>query len=56
VSPAGELAYAELSVSSGSTALDEAALAAVRRSAPFGPPPSDVLPSELRFSIRITYR
>ena len=42
--------------SSGNAALDDAALAAVRRSAPFGPPPPDVLPSELRFSIRITFR
>jgi periplasmic protein TonB len=56
VTPTGELSYANLAQSSGNTRLDEAALEAIRRSAPFGPPPADASPSQLRFSIPFYFR
>jgi protein TonB len=52
----GDLSYANLAQSSGNTRLDEAALEAIRRSAPFGPPPADATPSQLRFSIPFYFR
>ncbi len=56
VTPKGGLSYANLAQSSGSPKLDEAALDAIRRSAPFGPPPADASPSQLRFSIPFYFR
>jgi periplasmic protein TonB len=56
VTPTGELSYANLAQSSGNARLDEAALEAIRRSAPFGPPPADASPSQLRFSIPFYFR
>jgi periplasmic protein TonB len=56
VSPSGDLSYANLAQSSGNTRLDEAALDAIRHSAPFGPPPADASPSQLRFSIPFYFR
>jgi periplasmic protein TonB len=56
VTPTGDLAYANLAQSSGNTRLDEASLEAIRRSAPFGPPPTDASPSQLRFSIPFYFR
>jgi protein TonB len=50
------LAYATLSRSSGNAALDQAALAAVRRAAPFGAPPSGTSSAQLRFSIPFYFR
>lgn len=49
--PTGELEYARVSSSSGKPALDEAALAAVRRASPYGRPPPWMKQSELVFSI-----
>ena len=37
VTPSGDLSYASLTQSSGNERLDEAAIEAIRRSAPFGP-------------------
>lgn len=51
VTPSGDLSYASLTQSSGNERLDEAALEAIRRSAPFGPPPADASAAQLRFSI-----
>jgi periplasmic protein TonB len=56
VTPSGELGYATLVQSSGNPKLDEAAIEAIRRSAPFGPPPADAAPSQLRFSIPFYFR
>jgi protein TonB len=56
VSSSGGLAYATLSRSSGNAALDQAALAAVRRAAPFGAPPSGTSSAQLRFSIPFYFR
>jgi periplasmic protein TonB len=56
ISTSGDLAYAHLADSSGNAALDQAALAAVRRAAPFGPPPAGASPAQLRFSIPFYFR
>ena len=56
VTPSGDLSYASLAQSSGNERLDEAALEAIRRSAPFGPPPADASPAQLRFSIPFYFR
>jgi len=56
VTPSGDLSYASLTQSSGNERLDEAALEAIRRSAPFGPPPADASPAQLRFSIPFYFR
>jgi periplasmic protein TonB len=56
VTPSGDLSYANLAQSSGNPKLDEAAMEAIRRSAPFGPPPADAAPSQLRFSIPFYFR
>ncbi len=56
VTPSGDLSYASLAQSSGNAKLDEAAIEAVRRSAPFGAPPADALPAQLRFSIPFYFR
>lgn len=56
IAPSGDLSYARLSRSSGSSTLDSAALAAVERAAPFDPPPADAAPDELRFAIPFYFR
>jgi periplasmic protein TonB len=56
VTPSGDLSYASLTQSSGNERLDEAALEAIRRSAPFGPPPADASPAQLRYSIPFYFR
>jgi protein TonB len=56
VSSSGGLSYARLARSSGNAALDRAALAAVRRAAPFGPPPGGAAPGQLRFSVPFYFR
>jgi protein TonB len=56
VTPSGDLNNASLTQSSGNERLDEAALEAIRRSAPFGPPPADASPAQLRFSIPFYFR
>lgn len=56
VSRSGGLTYVRLSRSSGAAALDQAALAAVRRSAPFPPPPAGAPASRLAFSVPFYFR
>jgi protein TonB len=56
VSRSGGLSYARLARSSGSAALDQAALSAVRRAAPFGAPPAGASSAQLRFSIPFYFR
>ncbi|MBP0651965.1 energy transducer TonB, partial [Mycobacterium tuberculosis] len=55
VSRGGELAGVRLAMSSGATALDAAALAAVRRAAPF-PPVPDGLPAPATLEVPIRFR
>jgi protein TonB len=52
----GDLKYAEVSKSSGRADLDKAALAAVRRAAPFGQPPVGASDKQLRFTIPFYFR
>jgi periplasmic protein TonB len=56
ISPNGELSYVRLSESSGSSNLDDAALAAVRHAAPFGEPPPGLSPTQLAFVIPFYFR
>jgi protein TonB len=56
VSRSGGLSYVRLARSSGVSALDQAALAAVRRSAPFPPPPAGVPAGRLTFSMPFYFR
>jgi protein TonB len=56
VSSSGGLSYARLARSSGNAALDQAALSAVRRAAPFGAPPAGTTSAQLRFSIPFYFR
>jgi periplasmic protein TonB len=49
--PSGGLAFASLARSSGDVQLDQLAVAAVRGSAPFPPPPAGATSAQLRFSI-----
>jgi protein TonB len=56
VSPSGGLSFARLARSSGSPALDRAALGAVHRAAPFGAPPAGASAAQLRFSIPFYFR
>lgn len=56
VSPGGALRYARIARSSGDRALDRAALASVRRAAPFPRPPRGASPSQLRFRISFSFR
>jgi periplasmic protein TonB len=51
VTPSGGLAYASVGRSSGSSQLDQLAVAAVRGAAPFPTPPAGAAPGQLRFSI-----
>jgi protein TonB len=52
----GELAFADVSRSSGSQTLDQAALAAVRGSAPFPTPPVGATAAQLHFSIPFQFQ
>ncbi|MEM9029936.1 MAG: TonB family protein [Pseudomonadota bacterium] len=56
LSTGGGLRYARVSRSSGSAAVDRAALAAVRRSSPFPRPPAGASSRQLRYSIAFTFR
>lgn len=56
LSPTGRLRYVRIARRSGNAALDRAALAAVRRSAPFPRPPRGARPGQLRFSIPFRFR
>jgi protein TonB len=56
VTAGGGLAYARLTRSSGTPALDQAALTAVRRSAPFPAPPAGAAARQLAFSIPFHFR
>jgi len=56
VSRSGGLSYVRLGRSSGSPALDQAALSAVRRAAPFPPPPAGAPASKLGFSVPFYFR
>lgn len=51
IRPSGELDYAKVETSSGVPALDQAALDAVRRSAPFQKPPDGMRSADLVFSV-----
>lgn len=56
ISTAGELSYVRLSETSGSAQLDQVALDAVRRAAPFAEPPSGLSPSQLGYVIPFYFR
>ena len=56
LSPSGALVSARIVQSSGKPSLDRIALAAVRQSSPFPPPPQGVSASQLSFSIPFTFR
>lgn len=56
VGPSGALRSARVGRSSGNTALDQRALAAVRAAAPFPAPPGGLSASALTFSIQIYFR
>jgi protein TonB len=56
ISTSGSLTSARIVRSSGSASLDQNALAAVRRAAPFPPPPSGAAPGQLRFTIPFQFR
>lgn len=51
IQPSGELDYAKVATSSGVPALDQAAIDAVRRSAPFQKPPEGMRPGDLVFTV-----
>ncbi|HLO79166.1 MAG TPA: energy transducer TonB, partial [Magnetospirillum sp.] len=52
----GDLISVEVAESSGNSALDRAALAAVRRAAPFPQPPNTMPASALNFEIPFRFR
>jgi protein TonB len=56
VSQSGGLSFVRLKRSSGVAALDQAAMGAVRRAAPFPPPPPGVSASRLSFTMPIYFR
>ena len=56
ISPSGGLTSVRIMTSSGKDSLRQAALAAVRRSSPFPPPPPGMSASQLYFSILINFR
>lgn len=56
VTRGGGLAYARLARSSGNAALDQAAVSAVRRAAPFPAPPAGASASQLSFSVPFHFR
>lgn len=51
IAPSGALRYAAIAASSGNASLDQAALAAVKRAAPFPPPPAGASPGQLQLSV-----
>jgi protein TonB len=55
VTLSGGLSHVRIARSSGSGALDQAAMSAVRRAAPFGQPPAGASARQLAFSIPITF-
>jgi protein TonB len=55
VSTSGGLAHVRVARSSGTGALDQAAMSAVRRAAPFGQPPAGASSRQLTFTIPITF-
>jgi len=56
LTPSGGLAHARLVRSSGNPVLDRLALATVRGSAPFPPPPAGATSAQLQFSIPFHFR
>ncbi|MBA2126049.1 hypothetical protein DLM45_07405 [Hyphomicrobium methylovorum] len=56
VTASGDLSYVKIAGSSGRANLDQLAMAAVRRAAPFGTPPEGVSPNDLRFTIPFYFR
>lgn len=56
ITPSGALRYASLAASSGNPAFDAAALATVRRAAPFPRPPAGAGPAQLTFVIPFSSR
>lgn len=52
----GGILYLRVSETSGSATLDSAALAVVKKSAPFGEPPPDLTPSQLAYVIPFYFR
>lgn len=52
----GGIRYLKISESSGSAALDDAALTVIRKSAPFGEPPADLTPTQLAYVIPFYFR
>jgi TolA protein len=56
LSTSGSLVSARVTRSSGNASLDARALAAVRGSSPFPPPPAGAAPGQLRFSIFFQFR
>lgn len=56
LSPSGGLISARVQSSSGNASLDQSALAAVRRSSPFPPPPTGSSSRELRFTMQFHFR
>jgi protein TonB len=56
VTTSGGLAYANVAKTSGIASLDQAALSAVRRAAPFPDPPAGASPAQLRFSIALYFQ
>jgi protein TonB len=56
VSTSGGLTHIRVSQSSGVSLLDQAAVSAVRRAAPFGQPPSGMSPRQLTFAIPIQFQ
>lgn len=56
LSSSGGLTSARIATSSGNSALDRSALAAIRRAAPFPRPPQGATASQLRFTIPFRFR
>ena len=52
----GNIRYERVSQSSGSAMLDDTALAAIRKSAPFEQPPADLTPGQLAYVIPFYFR
>jgi protein TonB len=52
----GNIRYVRVSQSSGSAMLDDTALAAIRKSAPFEQPPADLTPGQLAYVIPFYFR
>jgi protein TonB len=56
IAASGDLAFAAIARSSGSQALDQAALSAVRGAAPFATPPAGATAGQLQFSIPFQFK